>query len=89
MKVINVFIIVKVILETYATILTSKIELGGYKRSFNPTNVNPVDVYFANIIDRFWPLTIFAKRSILDVWHVSEYPFATLHTLFAFHTSIF
>ena len=28
---------------------------------------------FAQIVNDFWPLGIFAKRSILEVWQGSEY----------------
>ena len=38
--------------------------------------------HFAKIVNGLKPLTIFAKRSILDVWHGCEYTF----TIYLFKT---
>lgn len=48
MKLDNAFITKKVVLGMNATILMSKIELGGCKLSFNPTNVNAVDAHYGH-----------------------------------------
>ena len=41
-------------------------------------NVKHWESYFAEIVNNFKPLTIFAKYFIVDVWQGSEYAFKTV-----------
>lgn len=61
MKLNNAFITKNVVLGTNASILMSKIELGGCKLSFNPTNVNAVDAHYG-LCERSG-IKLFGKKS--------------------------
>ena len=46
-----------------------------YSEGCQPSKVE----FFGDVVNSFQPLTIFAKRSILDVWQGSEYASAQWH----------